>query len=439
MNNLELMEEYRKLFAEREDYSPFQFMGIRLPEGTKGLYVLVNVETGERVGEKVFEDHGSFKDEVAPVCAADKWGYIKTDGEYLISPAYRLIEKLPKRVVKLTDWDGRVDLYSFEKEEYLCRNVESVELFGDRDDMYIVRDGNYGVLMPDGKWLLDPYEEECKRIRVLSEELVCLSFVENLEEVQNIFSIGNILVSGSGFDFSFLEAFGVFSCYSQEKNQTEYFRLVGNEIESLFVEEGAQRLKMETPDVIFGTIQKWNGSSVCLSNAMFSVSKKTWLFRGMHEIEYHKKDGFEYFVIWNGCKKGVTDVSGNILIDIEASQLKYCLGYFLVAVDGKWGVYSLAEKRLILPLAETLHDVSNEEFLVYIFGKKKKGKIRSKMVYRYWVNGRFVTDYEYSEAWGYKKYGNVWFACVKRVDGKSGWIDTEGEFFETLPGEFDLK
>jgi len=208
----------------------------------------------------------------------------------------------------------------------------------------------------------------------------------------------------------------------------------------LFVTAGEQAsLTMKNPNIIFGSLVKWDGSACSLSRGMFSVKEKKWLFEGLTDIEYLVEDGFEYYEIERGRVVGIVDVDGNLLVDIVVKDYKWCKGNFILDMYGGWGVYNVAERRLFLPLAEDAKFSSTDNFKAYRFMRTEKGKWRSRWYYRYWVKGKFVSEYEYVDALPpCPKYGDVWLAQVKRIDGKWGWIDTEGEFMESLPGEFNL-
>jgi len=250
---------------------------------------------------------------------------------------------------------------------------------------------------------------------------------------------GKTLVKATALDKSFLSEFGVFSCYDAERNQTEFFKIGEGYIESLFVEAGHQAsLKMKTPDIIFGALTKWEGTSHSMSCAMFSISNRKWLYKGLNNIEYNQGDDFEYYELQNGSKKGLADVNGALLIDVVMNKYQYCKGNFIVAIDDKWCLYNVAERRLVLPLADALYNISTTDFQGYIFVKTEKEKWRKRKVYRYLLDGKFISDYEYTYALRYRKQGDLWLAQVRRRDGKFGWIDTDGEFIADLPGEYDL-
>ena len=68
-----------------------------------------------------------------------------------------------------------------------------------------------------------------------------------------------------------------------------------------------------------------------------------------------------------------------------------------------------------------------------------KGKWRSRKLYRYWVNGKFISEFEFIGGGSFGQRGGLYVAPVQRLDRTYGWIDETGEFFEELPGEFTLK
>jgi len=133
------------------------------------------------------------------------------------------------------------------------------------------------------------------------------------------------------------------------------------------------------------------------------------------------------------------DVDGNLLVDIVVKDYKWCKGNFILDMYGGWGVYNVAERRLSLPLAEDAKFSSTDNFKAYRFMRTEKGKWRSKKLYRYWVNGKFISDFEFIKGGWFVQWGDFYVAPVQRLDRTHGWIDENGEFFETLPGEFTLK
>jgi len=432
-----------KLFSEcrariGEGGSPLLFLGFEATKDTPGCYVLINVETGKWLSPTMFEEHGEFKYGVAPVKVDGKWGFIREDGSFLVEPMYYWAGFFGD-VLQMEDCStGMTYLRSAETGELLWSEgaFDEVEFFGNRKDVYIVVDcgGCHGLMTSKGEWLTTL---EYASVHAFSDELALLQVNERRCELWNIRS-NELLLEATSFDWQHLKKFGVFSCYYGDSEQTEYFKLVENKVESLFIEAEYQILGMETPDIIFGTIQNRVGSAAAVSDAMFSISKKKWIFKGMQDIKYHNIDGFEYYTVFRGGT-GIVDCEGNILLDVVARILRYYKGNFIVRIDGKFGVFSLAEKRLILPLADKMKYASTGDFDAYIFGKKEKCKWRSRWVYRYWVNGKFVSDYEYVATLPPSRmYGAVCVAHVKRIDGKWGWIDMEGEFMESLPGEFNL-
>lgn len=160
-----------RLFSEcrariGEGGSPLLFLGFEATEEAPGCYVLMNVETEAWLSPVMFEAHGSFSDGVAPVKVNGLWGYIKENGEFLIEPMYRWAKDSLKGVLHVGDKDGLEFLLEAKTGDFVCGDTgfDSVELFGNRDDAYIVRQGHsYGILAYDGVWLADT-RHDCIRM-----------------------------------------------------------------------------------------------------------------------------------------------------------------------------------------------------------------------------------------------------------------------------------
>ena len=129
------------------------------------------------------------------------------------------------------------------------------------------------------------------------------------------------------------------------------------------------------------------------------------------------------------------DVDGNVLIDPVARELEYWRGNFIVNVEGKYTLYNVSERKLALPFADAKDAWPDNEADTVIFIRREKARFGTKNYYRYCVNGKFVTNYEYTgkQPQPFEKHGYAWFARVQCVDGRKGWIDVNGKFLESLP------
>jgi len=365
------------------------------------------------------------------------WGYIKENGEFLIEPMYKSAKDSLENVLHVVDDNGIHFLRCAMNGEFIGGDTgfDLAELLGERDDAYVVRNGHkYGILACDGVWLADMRYEWIVR---LSDDLVWL---QDDGVVRDLITRKNV-AKATALDRSSLEEFGVFSCYNKDLDQTEFFKLDGNRVESLMIESGHQALEMKTPDIIFGPlIRRWGPAKLdhifTVSCGMFSISKKKWIFRDLRDVEYCEEDGFAYYLVKKGVWQGVVDVDGNVMIDPVARKLEYWRDNFLVNVEEKCTLYNISERKLELPFADAMVEWSDNEVDVVIFIKKEKRRFGTKNYYRYWVNGKFVTNYEYTgkQPQPFEKHGDAWFARVQCVDGRKGWIDVKGKFLESLPG-----
>jgi len=432
---LEFLSEFFKEEEEEGSYSTIQFMRVGapvLPEEDEhdfyDFYILVNVETGERISDLYFDDYKVFADGVAPVCVDNnRWGYIKESGEWLIKPQYKKAFSSVNRVLRLVDDDGMIYLYSAITGEPLAAGFDSVVPFERSQQefpyQYIVgRGASFGILSSEGEWLLPL--TACEKIFALTRGLAFVKYSDGSGEIRRVFT-KETLVSGKYFEFVYYERFGVIYC-SDEEERLAVYRPISNPgvtdyVQLLFAEYG-ETIRMLSPDIV----QLFNGETN--TYAMFSISKNQWMHTGLTKIECCNPKGVEYYQIWNDSVFGVTDMSGEILIPLELKTM-YCNenGVLLAWNRGGWGAYSLREKKwLFLPQANLVKELSGE--CAFALGEARKGFFNEEYVWRYFVDGKFLWG-EYTTCNDFHQTESGLKAKVKTFyGGIEGWLSPDGTF-----------
>jgi len=130
--------------------------------------------------------------------------------------------------------------------------------------------------------------------------------------------------------------------------------------------------------------------------------------------------------------KGIASVTGELLVPIEVDDFCF-FGKDTLELSTAMGigVYSLKEKKwLFMPQGDVLKPLIYPG--AFVVGEMRRGFIRSYYVWRYFVKDRFISGYSFKTCCEFKEKDGEWHAQVKRLDGRKGWIDLEGRFYEKI-------
>jgi len=439
-----MTDEYKKRSGIMDGGSKVRFMELGVPKTATSdechhYYILMNVENGERLCDDFFEEHGKFVDGVAPVRVEEEWGYIKENGEYLVKPSYEEASESVNGVLRMVDCDGFVDLRSAITGELLsgAGGYNAVYPYWDEEkeflDSYVVQqEGYFGILDAKGQWLMEL--RPCKEVYPMTETLAYVKFADGRGELHCLTS-RKLLISQLYLDFRYFEEYGIIFCRDVEERLMVYqwFKTprLGDQVKLLFA-EFAEKIVIDSEDII----QLHNGETNLWS--MFSISNMRWMHSGMLHIIWYEEIrlysiGYENNSNIYGELLGITDEHGELLIPPELEVIHISPefnGMLMAGNSAGWGIYNPVEKKwLFLPQANLVKPLKRQG--AFALGKYRRGLFSRGYIWRYFVDGRFISDYDFTTCFDFEEVDGTVRAKVRHAeDGRKNWICLNGAFYD---------
>ena len=441
-NNKEVLTKYKNVQAIPNNNTSisntYQTQILKYQDGEK--YGLVSID-GKEITSAIYDSIETleYKDGVLRVQKDGKYGLIDINGEEIVKPEYHSIttdgyyneetkyEKAGYIVNVRTDNGYRYGYINYKNRQTLdtiYTNVKRITSLKDDETVYLItyKNGMAGVLK-NGQTLIDNQYED---IDFDSENKI---FVLQQNAKQGVYDLDGSMIlpiqyENITFAGSYLNA--------EKDGKLLVFDVAG----TLQSDDSYKSVEKVANGKYSITIDRNNQSGVIDQNKISVIENK------YSNISYAFGD---YFIVSNGRKSGVLDVSGNTVIPLEKDTIQNIKGTNIVQIiDSNTKTSEIYNKKMekVLELTDIrvyIKDnylkVTSANGIAYLDydGNKKDAKdiftnneIFAKEQNGKWgyvdKNGNTVVDFKYDMAIDLNEYG---FGAVKQ-NGRWGVVDSKG-------------